>query len=78
MLETPSSVRVNQRNAIVIAVLLGAAVLMLATVSPVWLICLPLVPLAYWWWRRRTLRRLRVMAEPFPGELEAALRQQVA
>ena len=78
MLETPQSVRANQRNAIAIVVAVAATGMLLAIVSPLWLISLPLAPLAYWWWRRRTLRRLRVMAEPFPRQLEAALQQHVA
>ncbi|WP_372894885.1 zinc-dependent peptidase [Stieleria sp.] len=78
MLETPSSVRANQRTAIVIAVVVAATGMLLAIVSPLWLISLTLAPLAYWWWRRRTLRRVRVMAEPFPSELESALQQHVA
>ncbi|MDV6034023.1 MAG: hypothetical protein F9B45_28810 [Phycisphaera sp. RhM] len=78
MLETPQSVRANHRNAIAIAVVMAATGMLLALASPIWLISLPLSPLAYWWWRRRTLRRLRVMAKPFPSELESALQQHVA
>ncbi|WP_182865816.1 zinc-dependent peptidase [Rhodopirellula sp. JC639] len=78
MLETARSDRSNRRLALVISVLIGGASLLLSLKSPLGLIGLPLAPLAYWWWRRRTVRRLRVMAEPFPAELETALVHDVA
>lgn len=77
MLETKKSNQSNQRTAFVLAGVVGVSALLLATLSPIWLLGLPFAAVVYWWWRRRTVRRLHVMAQPFPQELESALQQYV-
>ena len=78
MIETQQTNRMNRRAAWVVAVVVLLLVLLLSALSPIWLIALPLVPLSFWWWRRKVLRRLRVLGEPFPPELETVLQQHVA
>lgn len=78
MLETKASDRSNRRFALVLATIIAAAVVAVALVSPVFLFGLPLAPLAYWWWRQRTVRRIKVIAAPLASELEIALDQNVA
>lgn len=77
MLETPQTNQSNRRVAIALSVIVVAATLLMSMRSPVWLAGLLLAPLTYWFWRRRTVRRLQVMAEPFPAELESVLQQYV-
>ena len=64
--------------AIVICAIVTLAIVLLVLVSPYWLLCLLLVPALYWLIRRRTKRRLQVIAKPFPDHWEAILQQDVA
>ncbi|MCA9139651.1 MAG: zinc-dependent peptidase [Planctomycetales bacterium] len=77
MLETEVSDRSNRRSALVVSIVLTVILGTLTWFHPVWMIGLPIAPLVYWWWRRRTLRRLHVIAAPFPKELESALQRSV-
>ncbi len=78
MLVTPEANSRNQRQALVVAALVAVAVGFWGWFSsPLWLL-LGLSPLTYWWIRRRCLRRLAVMQQPFPDEWEQILRAHVA
>jgi len=78
MFVTPTTNRRNRQHAIVLAV--GWAMLMggLSLFSRWWLLGMLLAPLVYRWCRRRCLRRMRVMAQPFPQVWEGVLRSRVA
>ncbi|TAJ10775.1 MAG: hypothetical protein EPO61_00395 [Nitrospirae bacterium] len=78
MLVTPEANGRNQRQALVAAglvVLAGGVVGWLS--PPLWLL-LGLSPLIYWLVRRRCLRRVAVMRQPFPEDWEQILRGHVA
>jgi len=78
MLVTPATNRQNRNFALALAALTVVAVAALAYFYP-W--CLPgvlLGPVLYWWFRRRCVRRMRVMAQPFPQVWEGILRHRVA
>jgi Mlc titration factor MtfA (ptsG expression regulator) len=78
MLVTPEAHRRNQRQALVAAGLVAwAAGLLGWASSPLWLL-LGLSPFTYWWVRRRDLRRVAVMQQPFPDHWEQILREHVA
>lgn len=77
MLETQDSNRSNQIVACVLALVVGAVFLLLSLSSRTWLLGLPLAGLVYWFWRRQMTRRLKVLAQPFPRELESSLQQHV-
>jgi MtfA peptidase len=78
MLVTPQSNRRNRKYALVLA---GAAALISAVAAwfshPV-LLSLALSPFIYWIARRRCLRRLRIMEQPFPASWEQILQSHVA
>jgi len=78
MLVTPDSDRRNQRQALIVALLVawGAGLLGWAF-APLWLL-LALSPLSYWRVRRRVHRRLAVMRQPFPDRWETSLQEHVA
>ncbi len=78
MLVTPDINARNRREAIVAAGLVALAAAWLGwLISPLWLLIV-LSPLAYWWARRRCLRRLAIMAQPFPSAWERILLSHVA
>ena len=77
MLVTPTSNRRNRNTALILA---GGAGFLLAVVgyfNHYTLITLPLVAAVYWFVRRRTKRRMKVMQAPFPAAWEQGLRSHV-
>lgn len=78
MLETQASNQTNQRHAVLIAAAVAVLSIGMAFVHPFALAGLLVAPVVYRWWRKRTLRRLQVISQPFPRELETALQQHVA
>jgi Mlc titration factor MtfA (ptsG expression regulator) len=68
----------NQRQALVAAGLVAWAAGLLAWLSPALWVLLGLIPFTYWWVRRRYLRRMTVMQQPFPAKWEQILRTHVA
>ena len=78
MLVTPEKNRRNRTEAIAVA-----AASALASICASWfwspaLLFLPLCSLIYWLLRRRCVRRLRIMAQPFPAAWEHILASHVA
>ena len=78
MLVTPELNARNRREALIAAGLAAIAAAWLGWLFPVLWLLVGLSPLAYWWVRRRCLRRLTVMRQPFPAAWEAILRTHVA
>ena len=78
MLVTPESNRRNRDHALVLAGVMAGAFVVAAWLSPYWLLCLVLCPFLYWSVRRRCLRRLRIMKQPFPASWEQVLQCHVA
>ncbi len=78
MLETAATNRNNRHQAASIAAIIAAGCVALALLHPLWLLGLPIAGSAYHGWRRRTLRRLAVLAEPLPPEIETDLQRYVA
>jgi hypothetical protein len=68
----------NRRQALVAAGLVAWATGLLGWVFPALWLLLALSPFTYWWVRRRYLRRVAVMRQPFPDRWEQILREQVA
>jgi len=77
MLVTPEIDSHNRRYALYAVVGVGVAVGLLGFISPWLLLGLLLLPGVWWLVRRRTLRRLALMREPFPPGWEAILVAQV-
>ena len=73
MLVSPESNRENQRVAIALAVATVVLIGACAFLNPAFLLGLPLALLVYWWLRKRTRRRISVLARPFPAEWEKLL-----
>jgi MtfA peptidase len=78
MLVTPEAQRLNQRQALVATILVAGTAGWLTWLFPLLWPLLGLCPFAYWWVRRPCLRRMAVMRQPFPEELEQILRTHVA
>lgn len=78
MLESRASDRSNQRVALVLSGAIAVVFLLLSMSSPIWLFGLPLAVLVFWYWRRRTVRRLKIITQPFPSVIESALVRHVA
>src|SRR6056297_1011608 len=80
MLVTPELNRRHQRFALLTSLLLtiGLAGLSRLLLGPWGWAALLLMPLVYWWLRRRTVRRMRVLQQPFDPEWEAALQSDVS
>lgn len=78
MLVTPESSRRNRKQALMAAATVALAAGFLGWLSPGLWILLALSPLVYRWLRRRCLRRIAVMSEPFPYSWEKILRSHVA
>ena len=78
MLVTPEANRRNRRQALIVAALVAWATGLLGWVFPALWLLLGLSPFAYWWVRRRYLRRKAVLRQPFPDRWEEILREQVA
>jgi Mlc titration factor MtfA (ptsG expression regulator) len=78
MLVTPSTNRQNQNWAVTVAAGTLVAFATLGFFFPWYLSGLLLGPVVYWWCRRRNVRRLHVMKQPFPPVWEGILRSRVA
>jgi MtfA peptidase len=78
MLVTPEADRLNKKQALAAAGLVTVVVAFLGWRSPALLLLLGLSPFTYWWVRRRSLRRLAVIRQPFPAHWELILRRHVA
>jgi len=78
MLVTPEANRVNRTHALASAGLVAVIAGLWGSWSPPLWILLGFSPFSYWWIRRRCLRRLAVMAQPFPEQWERILRTHVA
>ena len=78
MLVTPEANRRNRHQALIVAVLVAWATGLLGWIFPALWVLLGLSPFAYWWVRRRYLRRMAVLLQPFPDRWEEILREQVA
>ncbi len=78
MLVTERSNQHNQKMSVIAAIVTALVILGLALLSPWWLLALPLALLVYRFLRRRTKRRLKVMASPMHAEWEQALIENVA
>ena len=77
MIVTPEGNRRNQRQALLAAGLVALAAGLLGWLSPALWILLGVSPFTYWWLRRRCLRRMAVMQQPFPDQWEQILRTHV-
>ena len=77
MLVTPESDRRNRNVARMIAGAILLALVGIAYFKPLLLLAFPLVPAAYWFVRRKTLRRVAVMQLPFPEQWERVLQTYV-
>jgi Mlc titration factor MtfA (ptsG expression regulator) len=77
MLVTQETQCRNQWQALVASLLTASAAALLGWLSPALWLLLGLSPFAYWWVRRRCLRRMAVMQRPFPDEWEKILRERV-
>ena len=77
MLVTQEAQRRNRWQALVASLLTALAAALLGWLSPVLWLLLGLSPVAYWWVRRRCVRRMAVMQQPFPDEWEKILRERV-
>ena len=78
MLVTPENNRRNRNHAFAIA---GATAVAAAVAGWFWppvLLSLGLCPVLYWLVRRRCLRRLKIMKQPFPASWEQILQSHVA
>ena len=78
MLVTPQTNRSNQIRAAVLAVVTAIAFAVLGWFFPWCRLGVALGPVAFWWTRRRCVRRVKVMAGPFPRVWEGILRSRVA
>ena len=78
MLVTQKAQRRNRRQALVASFLTALAAALLGWLFPVLWLLLGLSPVVYWWGRRRCVRRMAVMQQPFPDGWEQILRERVA
>jgi Mlc titration factor MtfA (ptsG expression regulator) len=78
MLVTAEANGRNRRQAFVAGALVAWAAGLLVWIFPLLWPLLGLSPYSYWWVRRRCLRRMAVMQQPFPDQWEQILRTQVA
>ena len=77
MLVTPERNRENRKRALIVAVLTAVTSVVGAWFFLPLLLGLGFCPLIYWFLRRRCLRRLAVMGQPFPASWERILRSHV-
>ena len=78
MLVTPRSNRRNRDQALGVAGVAAAMSLAIGWFFPPALLFLVVVPFVYWLVRRRCLRRLKIMEQPFPDTWEKVLQSHVA
>ena len=67
MLMTAEHDRRNRRRAVELAGVVAVAAAVAGCFSPLSFLLLGLCPFAYWCVRRRCLRRLAIMRQPFPA-----------
>ena len=77
MLVTEESNRSNQRHASAFATVVAVIIGLMALKWHLAVFALPLVGCVYHLLRRRTLRRIKIVAEPFPAVWEEVLQQNV-
>ena len=78
MLVTPKSNRRNRNQALAVAGGAAAISLVLGSLFQSALLSLVVAPFVYWLVRRRCLRRLQIMEDPFPDSWEKVLQSHVA
>jgi Mlc titration factor MtfA (ptsG expression regulator) len=78
MLVTPKVNRRNQYQTVAVATAVVIAFAVLGYFQPWCWLGVLWGPVVHWWLRRRCVRRMRVMAQPFPQVWEAVLRSRVA
>jgi MtfA peptidase len=78
MLVTPERSRRNRNLALVLAGAAGVACAVAGWFWPPLLLSLGLCPVIYWLVRRRCVRRLKIMEQPFPASWEQVLQSHVA
>ena len=78
MIVTPDINRRNHVTAIAFSLMVCVACAVLGWFYPWCWLGVVLAPVIYWWMRRRCVRRLRVMAQPFPQVWEGILQSRVA
>lgn len=78
MLVTPESNRENRNHALTIVGVMAATCAVASWYYPPVLASLCFCPFIYWWVRRRCLRRLAIMRQPFPLSWEQVLQAHVA
>jgi hypothetical protein len=78
MLVTPERSRRNRNHAFALAGAMAMASAVAGWFWPPALLSLGLCPLIYWLVRRRCVRRLRIMEQPFPASWEQVLQSHVA
>jgi Mlc titration factor MtfA (ptsG expression regulator) len=77
MLVTPEVNARNRRDALIAAGLVGLSAAWMGWLIPILWPFVGLSPFAYWWVRRRCLRRLAVMQQPFPAAWDTILHTHV-
>ncbi len=70
MLVTPENNHRNRNHALAVAGVIAAVSTVAGWFSPAVLLSLGLCPFIYWLARRRCLRRLTIMRQPFPAKWE--------
>lgn len=70
--------RRNKKYALAFAIVTGVAFIVFGYFNPWLLLGVVIATIVYWWCRRRCVRRLRVMEQPFPQVWESILRLKVA
>ena len=78
MLVTPENNRRNRNHALALAGVMAVASAVAGWFFPPVLLSLGLCPFVYWLVRRRCLRRLRIMRQPFPASWEQVLQSHIA
>lgn len=78
MLVTSHSNRRNMTWAICSAVVVLAAAITVGCFNPWYFLGILFAPAVFWWLRRRTLRRLQLISQPFPETWEGILHSRVA
>jgi len=77
MLVTPETNRRNRHVAIALVAVTVIAAVAIGFFYPWCLLGVLLGPIVYWWFRKRCLRRMHVMAQPFPRVWEGILHTKV-
>ncbi len=78
MLVSPENNRRNRNQALLLAGVMAVSAAVAGWFSPLMLLSLVLCPFIYWLVRRRCLRRLSIMRQPFAGSWEQILQSHVA